>query len=35
MPALKATPAQRRDLLAYLGSLGGIEAGPLSMPAAR
>jgi PQQ-dependent dehydrogenase (methanol/ethanol family) len=33
MPALKAAPAQRRDLLAYLSSLGGIEAGPVSGPA--
>ena len=33
MPPLKATPAQRRDLLAYLSSLGGIEAGPVSGPA--
>ena len=32
MPPLKATPAQRQDLLAYLSSLGGIEAGPVSGP---
>src|SRR5262249_50307437 len=30
MPILKATPAERRDLLAYLSSLGGVTAGPLS-----
>jgi PQQ-dependent dehydrogenase (methanol/ethanol family) len=30
MPPLKAAPDQRRDLLAYLSSLGGIEAGPVS-----
>ena len=28
----KATPEQRQDLLAYLSSLGGIEAGPVSGP---
>ena len=33
MPPLKATPAQRQDLLAYLSSLGGIEAGPVIGPA--
>ena len=33
MPPLKATPAQRQDLLAYLSSLGGIEAGPVVGPA--
>ena len=32
MPPLKATPAQRQDLLAYLSSLGGIEAGPVIGP---
>ncbi len=32
MPPLKATPAQRQNLLAYLSSLGGIEAGPVSGP---
>jgi PQQ-dependent dehydrogenase (methanol/ethanol family) len=32
MPPLKAIPAQRQDLLAYLSSLGGIEAGPVSGP---
>jgi PQQ-dependent dehydrogenase (methanol/ethanol family) len=30
MPALRAAPDQRRDLLAYLSSLGGINAGPVS-----
>ena len=30
MPRLKAAPDQRRDLLAYLTSLGGIAAGPVS-----
>jgi PQQ-dependent dehydrogenase (methanol/ethanol family) len=30
MPPLKAAPDQRRDLLAYLSSLGGIAAGPVS-----
>ena len=30
MPPLKADPEQRRDLLAYLSSLGGIEEGPVS-----
>ena len=28
MPAFQGTAAQRADLLAYLGTLGGIEAGP-------
>jgi PQQ-dependent dehydrogenase (methanol/ethanol family) len=32
MPALKAAASERRDLLAYLSSLGGIEAGPVSGP---
>jgi PQQ-dependent dehydrogenase (methanol/ethanol family) len=32
MPPLRATPAQRQDLLAYLSRLGGIEAGPVSGP---
>ncbi len=32
MPPLRAAPEQRRDLLAYLSSLGGIEAGPVSAP---
>ncbi|HEX3942223.1 MAG TPA: PQQ-binding-like beta-propeller repeat protein [Acidobacteriaceae bacterium] len=30
MPPLKATADQRRDLLAYLSTLGGIEAGPVA-----
>jgi PQQ-dependent dehydrogenase (methanol/ethanol family) len=30
MPSLKATPDQRRDLLAYLSSLAGIAVGPVS-----
>ena len=30
MPPLKADPNQSRDLLAYLSSLGGIEAGPVN-----
>lgn len=29
MPPLKATSVQRRDLLAYLSGLGGVEAGPV------
>jgi len=35
MPALKATPAERRDLIAYLAGLDGVPVGPLnSAPAA-
>ncbi len=34
MPPLKASATQRRDLLAYLSSLGGIEEGPVAGPAA-
>ena len=30
MPPLKATPQQRRDLLAYLSRLGGVGEGPLT-----
>ncbi len=30
MPPLRAAPEQRRDLLAYLSSLGGIEPGPVT-----
>jgi len=29
MPALRATPAERRDLLAYLSRLGGVTPGPI------
>jgi PQQ-dependent dehydrogenase (methanol/ethanol family) len=34
MPALHATTDQRRDLLAYLSSLAGVEEGPLATPSA-
>ena len=34
MPALKATESERRNLTAYLGTLGGVETGPLPGPAA-
>ncbi len=34
MPPLKASAMQRRDLLAYLSSLGGIEEGPTNGSAA-
>jgi PQQ-dependent dehydrogenase (methanol/ethanol family) len=34
MPALHATAGQRRDLLAYLSSLAGVEEGPLATPSA-
>ena len=34
MPALKATPEERRDLLAYLSRLDGVPAGPLQRRAA-
>ncbi|HWC00534.1 MAG TPA: PQQ-binding-like beta-propeller repeat protein [Bryobacteraceae bacterium] len=30
MPRLKATPAERRDLIAYLSRLGGVPVGPLA-----
>jgi PQQ-dependent dehydrogenase (methanol/ethanol family) len=30
MPAYRGTPDERRDLLAYLGTLGGIQPGPLT-----
>ncbi|MBI2687046.1 MAG: PQQ-binding-like beta-propeller repeat protein [Acidobacteria bacterium] len=30
MPALKASDAARRDLMAYLGTLGGVGTGPLA-----
>ncbi len=30
MPPLKATPPERRDLIAYLGTLGGVPFGPLT-----
>lgn len=33
MPALKATPAEHRDLLAFLSRLGGLKPGPLPGPA--
>jgi PQQ-dependent dehydrogenase (methanol/ethanol family) len=32
MPAFHGTATQRRDILAYLGTLGGIQAGPLTHP---
>lgn len=32
MPPLSATPAQRRDLIAYLSRLGGVPTGPLRTP---
>jgi PQQ-dependent dehydrogenase (methanol/ethanol family) len=32
MPALHASPEQRRDLLAYLSSLAGVEEGPAPGP---
>jgi PQQ-dependent dehydrogenase (methanol/ethanol family) len=32
MPPLKATAGERQNLLAYLGSLGGITPGPISAP---
>ena len=32
MPPLRATPAERRDLLAYLSRLGGVTPGPISGP---
>ncbi|HEX4028468.1 MAG TPA: PQQ-binding-like beta-propeller repeat protein [Rhizomicrobium sp.] len=34
MPVLHATADQRRDLLAYLSSLAGVEEGPLTTPSA-
>jgi len=34
MPVLKATADQRRDLLAYLSSLAGVEEGALTTPSA-
>jgi PQQ-dependent dehydrogenase (methanol/ethanol family) len=33
MPALKSTPEERRNLIAYLGILGGTTVGPLSFEA--
>ena len=33
MPVLKASTTQRRDLIAYLSSLAGVEEGPLPGPA--
>src|SRR5439155_24858843 len=33
MPATKATPEERRDLLAYLGRLDGVPVGPLETEA--
>ena len=32
MPVFHGTPQQRRDLLAWLGTLGGIKPGPLTRP---
>ena len=34
MPPLKATAEERRDLLAYLGGLGGVPSGPQAQAAA-
>jgi PQQ-dependent dehydrogenase (methanol/ethanol family) len=34
MPAFRGTAEQRRDLLAYLGTRGGIRPGPLTHPVA-